>query len=282
MVESRIASNALQRNQEELFTFYENNFSKIYSMLRDKDSSFYNDFIGNENMLNGFLAGRTFKLYQFLRKKMFDLLFRLLNELGFDKSNVAAIQNWKDEKQKLDNEFEKTFTYTNESFYNIYYFLAFILTQLYRTNKVNLTLQTFGDRIPDEFKEVKDVLNFKNTAILFTHFQPLVIAENIIELGFKIVFIVNKSEFDFITSDHPVVNIYGAFKEAQQMNINDLEIYYPIDSRLAIYITNRPCYAEVSEIVADSASVKAFNGFIYQQAETFVYASNGTVLESLS
>ncbi|BDQ37260.1 hypothetical protein SYK_16200 [Pseudodesulfovibrio nedwellii] len=68
----------LSRNQEELFTYYESNFSEIYKLLLAKNSAFFNDlYVYKDNMMLGYDAARSLKLSNFLLSKFGELIFEI-------------------------------------------------------------------------------------------------------------------------------------------------------------------------------------------------------------
>jgi len=282
IVESVVDENALKRNQEELCTHYEDNFSNIYSLLLEKNSSFYNDLLNDkESMLNGYFAGRYLKTSNFLHTKSTDLLCRIINEITPSLTTLDLRNGVKHARTQKEKDMEKQFPFSNETNFASYYFLIFLLTQAFRTSKVLSGLRTIEERLPKNLSKYRGKINYNSLAILTIHSRPYSVGFRLIEANYRIIFIENQSETDFITSDHPVINIYSLFKDAMEMSSDELEFYYPLSPRLAILLTKKTCYSTVTQIYASELDVKEYNKLVYNASKLFIFSGKEELLASL-
>lgn len=99
-----------------------------------------------------------------------------------------------------------------------------VVNQLTRTQK---TRTSFG-RVAGE-KLDANCIDFRT----YDSFQSLIISEEILlvllEKLYKITVVENTTEKNFITSDHPVINL-------NSIDISDLKLYIPISPKIALFI----------------------------------------------
>ncbi len=278
----KIDKNALARNQEELFTFYEENFYNIYKLLLNKDASFYNRHLVDKNrMIENYENSIYYKTSLFFLRKAKDLSVRILNEnKKFDEA-IDVQKNYK-ENIKVLEEIVKDIINNFEDFYP-YYFLSFFLTQNCRVSKTIKEIWAINDEIEnnEKFKEYRGRFNFKNIAVIFTHAHIYRLGKNLIFKNYKIVIIENKSKIPFITSDNPIINIYAHYIAPEELQEDQMEFYYPLSPHVAILFTNRHCYQNIDIIYANDNEVKVYNKTLFDMSETFVYSIDKTSLELL-
>jgi len=273
-----IGDNALRRNQEELFTYYENNFIPLYEKLLKKDSSFYNEVINDKNALLGYMAALGFKTSNFLHSKFFDLLQRIQSEYGMDITNtIKAREGLKNGLKKMEEDLGGEFPFAQERYFSIYYFIIFILSQYLRTRKHFQNDQMYDalERNAEEnFPQYKGIFNYKNIMAMIVHYQTYRIGVNFVdEKKFRIVFLETNTGAKFITSDQPIINTYAALQtEKAALAHHELEFYYPLSPDLAILFTDRDCYKDAHTLTLDKQSVDAYNDLIKKSCLKTIYS----------
>lgn len=269
-----IDEGTFKKNQEELYTYYEENFISIYELLTKKDAAFYNNSIHNQDDMASSIAIGITKTSNFLYRKNVDLLCRLLNQQGLNDLSEQLKQDIKKASSCIESELEEKFPFYNKNNFNIFYFLTYITSQIFRTGKL---LQA------RDVLEKNNVGNYnaKNIIILMCHHAIYRLCRNLITDRHKIIFINATDNSEFITSDNPIVNLSGSYKKDNYSDMAEIELYYPLSPKLSMLFTNRSCYKDVDEIQALEEDVLQYNQAIYNTSDKFVYAKKQVSLLDL-
>ncbi|BDQ37259.1 hypothetical protein SYK_16190 [Pseudodesulfovibrio nedwellii] len=91
---------------------------------------------------------------------------------------------------------------------------------------------------------------------------------------YDIVFVNNMSEKSFVTSDQPVINTYISDNMERPLNHDELELYYPLNPKLAMLLTKKAKYLNIENIQADNDDVLQYNKMLSGNAWHFVYGLN--------
>lgn len=273
LIAKYIDKDALLRNQEELFTFYEENFIALYEKLLKKDASFFNTLYEDKHMLTGYMAAIAFKTSNFLHTKFIDLLCRAMSESKAPESWINEIrQGHKAGFRQLEALLAEKFPYSSEKYFASYYLICFLFSQNLRTQKYYFNLSSLEDKIPQEFSMYKGKFNYKNIAYLFIHFQTYRMGISLIEDKFKILLLNNGTEVKFLTSDQPIFNIHAALSPGQLLFGEEFELYYPLRPDLAMLFTNKPCYNNIDMIDISADSVVEYNKLTEKICLNMVYS----------
>lgn len=251
--------NDYNKNQEVLFTFYENRFEDIYKSLLDKNASFYNAYTGNINEMArcymGSYRATMLTTLQIEISKFVPKAFDCYDDL---KNYRKEIYNeFNEKKKKIDEKIRAVFDFVNDEGNNIFNFMQFFITQSLRTVKHR---KQFFEKT-NKYKNI----NLEAMYTLALHINSYFIASRLICRGYRIVFLVNQTNYNFITSDQPIINTYDDFKY-------NSELYYPLAPKLAILFTNRECYQKIEEINLKEIDVIEYNKLLARNADRFLYS----------
>lgn len=247
------------KNQEKLFTFYEERFKGIYEALLKKDASFYNNQLDNiGEAAKCYMGSYRITMLTFLQIEMAKFVSKAFEGYEELKGQRKEIYNELNEiRKKIDERVRDIFDFVNNKGDNIFNFMQFFITQSLRTVKHQKQF----------FEKTKEYKNINAEAIytLALHINTYFIASRMICRGYRIVFLVNQTKYNFITSDQPIINTYENF------DLNS-ELYYPLAPDLAMLFTNRECYQKVDEIGLKEIDVMEYNKLLAKNADRFIYA----------
>lgn len=243
----------ISRNQETLFTFYENEFNYIHEkILKEKTLSFLEKDNGN------------FKLY--LRTKIIGLISKEFGKLCLD-----AIE------YQESSDILKNFNFGMKNSY--YDFLHFIIIQFFRVQKnMNFLSCPRLDKEEKDLLKSKDI-NHESIPHLFIHYQSINIASSFFKDNFKFILIRNESNIDFITSDNPCMNKH--YKEFQNnQNCEKAEIYFPLSPKLAVLYSKEKQYENIKEFsLKKDSDINNWNNILKDNAERYIYGNSRNLLE---
>lgn len=151
-------------------------------------------------------------------------------------------------------------------------FLFFLSLQYMRTKKIRQSmLDGFSDRI-----ELRNTLEriWSVVSILFA----MNIASGMMRDLSRLIFLENQTVVPFITGDQPVVNILSE-KIDSNPNASEVELYYPVSSRLAVLITDVKEREQKITIKSES-EVGAYNDFIFKNSYEQIYSNCRRTLET--
>lgn len=267
----------LSRNQEELFTYYENSFLAIHRSLLKKNSAFFNGLYDDKkNMILGYNAGRTMCLSNFLKTKFCDLMCELGKD-RFEKQYLEEVRkSIRDAIEHQRTEMEK-YKFCHEDFLASNFFLTFLLTQMFRTKKMYDKIIGLKNRVLsiegyNKGKEVFASINFQSYYALFIHAKLFKMGAALIEKEYRIVFIENDTKLNFITSDQPVINTFIENNEEKKLGDEEFELYYPLTPKLSMLFTLNKQYIKKESLQAKEKDVKHYNKLLAGNALNFIYS----------
>lgn len=261
-----------QRNQEKLFSYYEDSFMPAYEMLINKNSEFYNSlFLTDVDLELAILAAIEQKTSMFLLKSIYT---QLIKDISLNKEDVLDLKSELcDFQKKMDTFFADMYEFCNNKFFNIYYFLTFILSQYFRTENRIRILDELAEYHAQKNPDAN--YNIKSLAALFIHFQTQNMAKKFVQSKHKIIFVCNETEKLFFTSDCPIVN-------TRSVDDNIIELYYPLTPRLGMLFSNDTPYKDITELNADIEKVNQLNKLMIKSGGRRIYSSRYVCSEDLN
>ena len=95
------------------------------------------------------------------------------------------------------------------------------------------------------------------------------------------IYIVNKTDTPFLTSDHPIINIHPSVcKKASNKAPSNVDYYFPISPKFAYMINQSDTYNGLAEGI-DSKMVNRLNKLIYKKSFENVFACSNQVLKDV-
>ncbi len=153
-------------------------------------------------------------------------------------------------------------------YYDLFFYVIF---QMFRSPKI---LQLFNTDIRAVRIKQTHNINMENIQFLWLQFNTIRLLSDWHADGMKPILIINKTNVPFVTSDHPVINIYGQLFDYR--NIEDaFELYFPITSKFALIFSTRECYKEINQFEQVSAKdIYHWNELIFNSADKYVFSPN--------
>ena len=96
---------------------------------------------------------------------------------------------------------------------------------------------------------------------------------------FRLVKLLSNEEIRFITTDQPVINIYGTGRN-NFTPPSELAFYYPISPYCALLMTERNEYKDISEISLSNDKIQMYNELMLEYSYEQFYASSMKELDS--
>jgi HEPN/RES N-terminal domain 1/Protein of unknown function (DUF4238)/RES domain len=148
-------------------------------------------------------------------------------------------------------------------------FLYFLANQYFRTSKARSGVLV-GSPIPDH--------DPRRTAPIEVHIYVSNLGMSLFATRKRrgIVFLNNESEIPFITGDQPIFNVLDPFKT------NDVELYYPLSSKLALLLTREQETVDRSGRRVGAIAVETYNHLLYRASDDQVYANDEAYLKALT
>ena len=255
----------ISRNQELLFSFYENDFYKIYIDILEQK---------HINLLLQSAEGP----FLYLALKITQFIYSLLAKKAH-LSVAEELKKIKQDNQEILEDLVKLEEMKIEP--NGYYDLwHYILIQYFRTEKIIgfLGLPEEARKRLNTIEKVNGV-NSDNVMFLTIHYQTLNLLEKLIQDDFKLILIQNETDADFITSDNPSVNPYGFIAEKRALQDAEFEIYFPLSPKLAILCSKNFLHPnfnkDLLEVKITSVDeIEYWNKLIVREANRYIYASS--------
>ncbi|MBN2676026.1 MAG: DUF4238 domain-containing protein [Alphaproteobacteria bacterium] len=265
----KLETPSISLRQEEIFTHYENNFYPVFEKLMNQDisvCSYYED----QNFTDFFELISFISMKMFFTRKEIESLTNvipksLLDLVGFDESKEKVFQKIEDEKNQV---FQKN-GLVNEDIDKAN-FLIFFISQYFRTDKHISKLKEIFKNSP----KVPRNINFDNFIYTFIHLRALLLIKNLLREKYHIIYLVNKTDSSFITSDQPIINTYSFIAKnlGRELLNDELEFFYPVSPNLAILFTNRPCYEKIHEINISKDDIAEYNKVLENKSHNFIYS----------
>ena len=99
--------------------------------------------------------------------------------------------------------------------------------------------------------------------------------------GLKPILLKNESDIPFITSDRPVINIYGKLVEDIKNFDGPFELYFPISSNFAILWSDRKCYEDINELLLNKTDIYEYNKQMFNNTDNYVFSSKQECFENI-
>jgi len=94
------------------------------------------------------------------------------------------------------------------------------------------------------------------------------------------VIMKNNTEQFLITGDQPVVNTFSSYKDdKEQLSHEQFELYYPQSPILALLITKRPEFKDITTIEMETEMVRKYNDIINNASHIQLYSNTKESLE---
>jgi len=187
-----------------------------------------------------------------------------------EKSLAELEKTWGEILRKL---IEFDASYFDED--NVIKTLFFLTMQYYRTKNIKERVLSAANKF-----ELSDKEHFKfmieSTWPIAIFILANTLAYSIYERDeHKLVFLENKTNEYFVTSDLPVINIYNGIDIYNKtLGSEKLELYYPLTPHKAVLLSPEACYASFSKIFIDETSVKIYNNAIKKQSCELIFSHN--------
>lgn len=142
----------------------------------------------------------------------------------FENDLLAAIKNGLDSKPLYDNEETKK------------HLILSLCVQYFRTKRMRDTAAKLVKECIDYNKISESAIAIDKIASYLLWPMSELMADALINNGFVVYTANNSTEFDLITSDQPIINILADYSTEEEPF--DLELYYPISPKMAIFVSN--------------------------------------------
>lgn len=243
------------RNQELLFTFYENKFQSVCNEIIKTEKLFLRE--SNQYNPISYLAFGTLGFIMKMMVKKMSLIFKekKLEYIHFDLSKCSNFES--------------------DSYLDMVHYL---IVQYFRTNKrikVGDSIELLSTTIREATGESATP---SNIMFLLIHMHSLNIVDKLIKSKYMLILVKNKTEIPFITSDNPVINTYANMLKDVDLQNLPFEIFFPITPNLAILYTN-VCIdpninkSEMELTIEDKNKVIYFNKLIFKEADRYVFGN---------
>jgi hypothetical protein len=158
---------------------------------------------------------------------------------------------------------------------NLFEAIMFLCVQYFRTkSRRKSALKNFdGERLQELAEKSWNIIGF----VLAT-----TVARSIsLDKNLKFIFIENNTAIPFITGDQPIFNILGD-KADEQGDVQELELYYPLTPKCAVYLHFNPEQVNLYESkIAEEEYVKFLNEKVFENADYYVFANNEEILKKM-
>ncbi len=144
-------------------------------------------------------------------------------------------------------------------------FLFYLCVQYMRTKKIK-------QGILKEFQDIKSI-NIENCWSVMRWILSQNMGYSLFLNRSRLVLVMNETPTYFITGDQPVINTYDADKNCDK-NQDRLEFYYPVSPNIAILISNKEEYKNLSKISITEDKVIAFNNMTIYSSHEQIYAKS--------
>ena len=262
LLEHRLNAPNLSRNQELLFSFYEEQFQPIYHQIIKTENATFLQV--QEKAPTSYLA--------------YKIMHRIFSYLG--KKVAIVAKDYPQAAPLPAYTFENTLF--NDKHLNC---LHYIITQYFR---IPLRLSSFSisqshqDTITKRFGAP---ITEKNIMFLMLHFQSLNVIDKLVSNNYRFILIKNQSKKAFITSDNPAINPFNRISSAKEP-LEGFEIFFPLSPNLALLYTKYCLDKNFSPQTAtitlkDASQVVYWNQLLFKEAERYVYANSKETLQEV-
>lgn len=163
-------------------------------------------------------------------------------------------------------------------------FCHYLSHQLFRTKKIRDTTQQAMQAYPDG-RELwgKYVELYRRNSWFLSYRNAISLAHSLLSTitTDRHVYVRNDTSVDFITTDHPVINIHDSALCSQPMAVpTGLDLYYPISPKYAYIISSSDRYNGLSESITE-VEVRHLNKLMAEKAYRNIYATSRAGLKGL-
>ena len=183
----------------------------------------------------------------------------------------GTIESFGEELVECDSaESLKSIVYDDEKYYQA---MTFLCIQYSRTNAMRVRFEDLMRERPTVFSVVE------NAWPLLSMISGFQICYGFMRNNPSFYYIENHTGDPFITGDQPLINSVGEDVDSEGF-AKDLVFYYPLSPNNAIIIEfNKEEGRPIHLISADKDFVEKYNSLIVQNANSFVFANNSSLLE---
>lgn len=247
-------SDNMLRNQEDMCSMYEINFFIVRDLIIKQKSI---DFLFDQK-----------KVYEnpkyYIYEKLYDMYIFMLN-----KKIEETIEIKMPEIDKISQNHVESYLF-DLLFYTIF--------QIVRTSDF---LHSFENDKKIQGIELKHKISQKNVLFLIIQFETIHWMVYFYKKGLKPILLKNLTNISFITSDKPVINVYGKLVENVMYNDMAFELYFPISKDLALLWSEKSCYENTKEIVLNEEDVYAYNKQLFDNADNYLFSNKQENIENL-
>lgn len=159
---------------------------------------------------------------------------------------------------------------------NLFDAIMFLCVQYFRTKSMRKSaLKSFnGEKLEDLAEKSWNIISFV---------MATTVARNIsLDKNLRFLFLENNTATPFITGDQPIFNILND-KVNEQGEVIELELYYPLTPKCAVYLHFRPEQVDIYEgKTVDEQYVKELNQKVFENADFYVFADNEEILKQMT
>ena len=239
-LKDKINNPGISREQESLFTLYEEDFNPVYDkILQDENISFLKQ-----------KTNEDFESY--LYKKVIRFIYKQFSKKALYETSIQ----------------QPTFPdFVKDDYYD---FLHCIIIQYFRTEKI----MDIFENILKSYSEKPAHLLF-----LTIHYKCIKLVCTLLNNNFKVVLIKNNSKADFITSDNPSINIYSSIVNGN-LSGDEFEIYFPLSHKLAVLYSKKDCYKNIDDFtITTEKEIDIWNNMLKDNAKRYIYGSSKSLLK---
>lgn len=152
--------------------------------------------------------------------------------------------------------------------------MLFLAVQYFRTKKMHINVSKEFEGNPYNLRPEK-IWNIISFAMAAKFGRALALNPKL-----RVRIYDNRTDSNFLTNDQPIFNILGDSKD-DDGNTTELELYYPITTKLAIclHFNNQP--EKIKSIPVNTEVVKFFNDQMILNAEEFIFSQSESQLKEI-
>lgn len=248
------------RKIETLFTFIENDFQIFFNEIIKNKSISVSDFSTTDIKTYLYI-----KILKYVYQDLFNSLKYTLKSENVKKCELPKLNLLEHSKENLP----------------IIDIMHYVLSQYFRTkrivNGVKHNFKKYESQIQKNINSnVSDEkFDTDNITFLYLIIKPILLLNDMLKNDFYPILLKNCTYTPFLISDNPSINTY-ADKNKKKYNVDELEIYFPLTSNLALLLTkNKNIVNEIEDVnVIDEYNLK-----IIKNAERYIFANDKVILK---
>lgn len=150
------------------------------------------------------------------------------------------------------------------------HFIDFLSHQFFRTARIRNAMLAIQHRMPHDIRRTWPIEAFIYATNLGSSFARQ-------RSQYRIVFLRNRSEVSFITTDQPVINLIGI-----ESGTDEVDLYYPLKPDLAMIYTADPTRYGDKEVELNALEVDSYNRRLVAMSDSQIYGTDPEHLKDLS